>query len=359
LTEPVLSVRDLRVSFRTEDEHVRAVRGVEIDLGAGEILGLVGESGCGKSTVAMALTALNRAHNATLEGSVQFEGRNLLELSDAELRQIRGARIAMIFQDPMTSLTPVHGVGSLISEVLRAHEPISRAAARERAIELLGEVGIADPEGRVDDFPHEFSGGMRQRVMIAMALACRPALLIADEPTTALDVTIQAQILRLIRRLRSEHETAVILITHDLGVVAQVADQVASCTPAGSSSRPVRASSSRRRGIRTRARCCRACRGSTARGWFVCGDRRAAPVDGPRRCRLRVCAALPSRRVRVRTASGAGAAGSGRRSPRCLLAVERDRRRCPRDQGAAWWRCLSAARCRSRSGSGAGVTCGR
>jgi peptide/nickel transport system ATP-binding protein len=225
--EPVLSVRDLRVTFRTEDEHVRAVRGVDIDLGPGEILGLVGESGCGKSTVAMALTALNRAHNATLEGVVQFEGRNVLELSDARLREIRGARIAMIFQDPMTSLTPVHRVGSLISEVLRSHEPVSRAAARDRAIELLGEVGIADPHSRVDDFPHEFSGGMRQRVMIAMALACRPAVLIADEPTTALDVTIQAQILRLIRRLRAEHRTAVILITHDLGVVAQVADHVA------------------------------------------------------------------------------------------------------------------------------------
>jgi oligopeptide/dipeptide ABC transporter ATP-binding protein len=227
LIDPVLSVRDLRVSFRTEDEHVRAVRGVDLDLGPGEILGLVGESGCGKSTVAMALTALNRAHNATLEGVVRFDGRNLLELSDARLREIRGARIAMIFQDPMTSLTPVHRVGSLISEVLRSHEPVSRAAARERAIELLGEVGIADAQSRVDDFPHEFSGGMRQRVMIAMALACRPAVLIADEPTTALDVTIQAQILRLIRRLRAEHQTAVILITHDLGVVAQVADHVA------------------------------------------------------------------------------------------------------------------------------------
>jgi oligopeptide/dipeptide ABC transporter ATP-binding protein len=227
LIEPVLSVRDLRVSFRTEDELVSAVRGIDLDLGPGEILGLVGESGCGKSTVAMALTALNRSHNSTLEGAVEFEGRNLLELSDARLREIRGARIAMIFQDPMTSLTPVHCVGSLIAEVLRAHEPISRVAARGRAIELLGEVGIADPESRVDDFPHEFSGGMRQRVMIAMALACRPAVLIADEPTTALDVTIQAQILRLIRRLRAEHQTAVILITHDLGVVAQVADRVA------------------------------------------------------------------------------------------------------------------------------------
>jgi oligopeptide/dipeptide ABC transporter ATP-binding protein len=227
LTDPVLSIRDLHVTFRTEDEAVRAVRGVDLELGAGEIVGLVGESGCGKSTVAMALTALNRAHNATLDGEVRFGGRNLLELSDEALREVRGAQIAMIFQDPMTSLTPVHRVGSLIAEVLRAHEPISRATARDRAIELLGEVGIPDPANRVDDFPHEFSGGMRQRVMIAMALACRPAVLIADEPTTALDVTIQAQILRLIRRLRAEHQTAVLLITHDLGVVAQVADRVA------------------------------------------------------------------------------------------------------------------------------------
>ena len=225
--EAVLSVRDLQVSFRTEEELVRAVRGVDLDLAAGEILGLVGESGCGKSTVAMALTALNRTQGAKLTGTVEFGGRDLLALSDAALRPIRGAQIAMIFQDPMTSLTPVHRVGSLIMEVLRAHERMSRSAARGRAIELLDEVGIPDPGQRVDDFPHEFSGGMRQRVMIAMALACRPKVLIADEPTTALDVTIQAQILRLIRQLRAEHGTAVILITHDLGVIAQVADRVA------------------------------------------------------------------------------------------------------------------------------------
>jgi oligopeptide/dipeptide ABC transporter ATP-binding protein len=215
------------VRFRTETGVVSAVRGVDLDLAPAEILGLVGESGCGKSTVAMALTALNRSHNATLEGSVQFGGRDLLTLSEPQLRAVRGAQVAMIFQDPMTSLTPVHRVGSLVSEVLRAHEPVSRATARDRAIELLGEVGIPDPASRVDDYPHQFSGGMRQRVMIAMALACRPAVLIADEPTTALDVTIQAQILRLIRRLRVEHQTAVVLITHDLGVVAQVADRVA------------------------------------------------------------------------------------------------------------------------------------
>ncbi len=225
--DPILRVCDLKVSFHTEDERVTAVRGVSFDLAPGEILGLVGESGSGKSTVAMALTALNRAHNARLEGEVIYGGRNLLTLSEPELRAVRGAQIAMIFQDPMTSLTPVHRVGSLIAEVLRAHEPVSRAAARRRAVELLGEVGIPEPERRVDDFPHEFSGGMRQRVMIAMALACRPAVLIADEPTTALDVTIQAQIMRLIQALRSEHQTAVILITHDLGVVAQAADRVA------------------------------------------------------------------------------------------------------------------------------------
>ena len=227
MTEPILSVRDLQVSFRTEDETVRAVRGVSFDLAPGQVLGLVGESGCGKSTVAMALTALNRTRNSVFEGQVLYGGRDLLALSDSELRGVRGAQIAMIFQDPMTSLTPVHRVGSLIAEVLRAHEPISRRAARARAVELLSEVGIPDPARRVEDFPHEFSGGMRQRVMIAMALACRPAVLIADEPTTALDVTIQAQIMRLIRRLQAEHGTAVILITHDLGVVAQSAQTVA------------------------------------------------------------------------------------------------------------------------------------
>jgi oligopeptide/dipeptide ABC transporter ATP-binding protein len=227
LTDSILSVRDLKVSFRTEEETVRAVRGVSFDLAPGQILGLVGESGSGKSTVAMALTALNRTRNARFEGEVLYAGRDLLALPDSELRGVRGEQIAMIFQDPMTSLTPVHRVGSLITEVLRAHEPISRRAARARALELLAEVGIPDPARRVDNFPHEFSGGMRQRVMIAMALACRPAVLIADEPTTALDVTIQAQIMRLIRRLQAEHGTAVILITHDLGVVAQSAETVA------------------------------------------------------------------------------------------------------------------------------------
>ncbi len=227
MTESLLSVRDLKVAFRTEDETVSAVRGVSFELGPGEILGLVGESGSGKSTVAMALTALNRTKHTRFEGQVLYRGSDLLGLPESQLRSVRGAQIAMIFQDPMTSLTPVHRVGALISEVLRAHEGISRTQARNRAVALLDEVGIPNPEQRVNDFPHEFSGGMRQRVMIAMALACRPSILIADEPTTALDVTIQAQIMGLIRRLRDEHETAVVLITHDLGVVAQAADNVA------------------------------------------------------------------------------------------------------------------------------------
>jgi peptide/nickel transport system ATP-binding protein len=227
LTDPVLSVRDLHVSFRTDGGTVAAVRGVDFDLAPGEILGIVGESGSGKSTAAMALTALNRTTNATLSGQVLHGGRDLLTLREGELRAVRGAEIAMIFQDPMTALTPVRRVGALIAEVLRAHEPLSRGAARTRAVALLEDVGIANAAARIDDYPHQFSGGMRQRVMIAMALACRPAVLVADEPTTALDVTIQAQILRLIRRLRVEHQTAVVLITHDLGVVAEVADRVA------------------------------------------------------------------------------------------------------------------------------------
>lgn len=227
MTDQTLRVTDLRVSFRTDGGLVRAVRGIDFELESGEILAIVGESGSGKSATAMALTALNRTSNAALEGSVNFGGRELLTASEDELRSVRGAEIAMIFQDPMTSLTPVHRVGALIAEVLRAHEPLSDREAEKRAIELLSAVGISDARERSKNYPHEFSGGMRQRVMIAMALACHPAVLIADEPTTALDVTIQAQILRLIRRMRAEVDAAVLLITHDLGVVAEVADRVA------------------------------------------------------------------------------------------------------------------------------------
>jgi peptide/nickel transport system ATP-binding protein/oligopeptide transport system ATP-binding protein len=226
--EPILEVDDLHVSFVTEGGVVEAVRGVSFTLSPGEVLGVVGESGCGKSVTAMSLTGLNRTDpNARYRGGVRFRGRDLLTLGERELRKVRGAEIAMVFQDPMTSLNPVHRVGSLIAETLRAHLSISRAAADARAVELLREVGIPEPERRARDYPHQFSGGMRQRVMIAMALACEPAVLIADEPTTALDVTIQAQILRLIVRMRETRGAAVVLITHDLGVVARLADRVA------------------------------------------------------------------------------------------------------------------------------------
>jgi oligopeptide/dipeptide ABC transporter ATP-binding protein len=226
--EPILAVDDLHVSFITEGGVVEAVRGVSFTLSPGEVLGVVGESGCGKSVTAMSLTGLTRSDpNARFAGSVRFRGRELLTLGERELRRVRGAEIAMVFQDPMTSLNPVHRVGSLIAETLRAHVEISRSAADARAVELLREVGIPEPERRARDYPHQFSGGMRQRVMIAMALACEPAVLIADEPTTALDVTIQAQILRLIERMRESRGAAVVLITHDLGVVARLADRVA------------------------------------------------------------------------------------------------------------------------------------
>jgi peptide/nickel transport system ATP-binding protein len=225
---PILEVEDLRVSFVTEGGVVEAVRGVSFELAPGEVLGVVGESGCGKSVTAMALTGLNRDDpNARFGGSVRFRGNELLTLGERELRRVRGAEIAMIFQDPMTSLNPVHRVGSLIAETLRAHIAMSWGDAMTRAADLLREVGIPEPERRAQDYPHQLSGGMRQRVMIAMALACEPAVLIADEPTTALDVTIQAQILRLIQRMRETHGAAVVLITHDLGVVARMADRVA------------------------------------------------------------------------------------------------------------------------------------
>jgi peptide/nickel transport system ATP-binding protein len=225
--EPLLRVRDLKVTFRTEDGVVRAVDGVSFDLTEGETLGIVGESGSGKSVTMMSVMRLIQDPNARFEGEVRYRGRNLMDLGAGEIRQIRGACMAMIFQDPMTSLTPVYRVGWQIAEQIRAHENVSRQAARARAIELLGSVGIPHPAERVDDFPHQFSGGMRQRVMIAMAVSCNPDILIADEPTTALDVTIQAQILRLIRKLSEDLGTAVVLITHDMGVVAEMADRIA------------------------------------------------------------------------------------------------------------------------------------
>jgi oligopeptide/dipeptide ABC transporter ATP-binding protein len=224
---PLLEVRNLKVSFRTEDGLVKAVDGVSFTLSEGETLGLVGESGSGKSVTMMSVMRLIIDPNARFEGEVIYRGHDLMKLNQDRMREVRGSEMAMVFQDPMTSLNPVYRVGWQIAEQIRAHERISKQAARSRAIELLASVGIPHPKERVDDFPHQFSGGMRQRVMIAMALSCRPSLLIADEPTTALDVTIQAQILKLIKKLKDDFGSAVVLITHDMGVVADVADRIA------------------------------------------------------------------------------------------------------------------------------------
>ena len=226
MPEPLLDVRDLRVTFRTRRGTVTAVDGLSFAIEPGEVLGIVGESGSGKTVSVMSILKLIRDPNASVSGTVSFNGRNLLALSDKELRTVRGRDIAMIFQDPMTALTPVYTVGWHIAEQLRAHEPVSRSEARQRAITLLDEVGIPNPDQRVDGYPHEFSGGMRQRAVIAMALANNPKLLIADEPTTALDVTTQAQILDLMRRLRETHGSSILVITHDMGVVSEIADQV-------------------------------------------------------------------------------------------------------------------------------------
>lgn len=223
----ILEVDDLHVSFATDGGVVHAVDGVSFQLDAGEILAIVGESGSGKSVTAQTVLGLTRAPNATISGAVRYDGRDLTDLDDRELREVRGERIAMIFQDPMTSLNPVYRVGDQIVEMIRAHRDVSKREARDLAVELLKSVGIPNPERRVRHYPHEFSGGMRQRVMIAMALALDPDVLIADEPTTALDVTVQAQILRLLGKLNEERGLAVVLITHDLGVVAEIADRVA------------------------------------------------------------------------------------------------------------------------------------
>ncbi|GFG52978.1 ABC transporter ATP-binding protein [Mycolicibacterium agri] len=224
--DPILTVDDLRVSFATEDGVVKAVDGVSFELTAGEVLAIVGESGCGKSVTAQTLTGLTRAPNAKISGSVSYRGKEINGLTDDQLRDVRGEQIAMVFQDPMSALNPVYRVGDQIAEMIRAHRDVSKQEARSRAVDLLRSVGIPNPDRRVHHYPHEFSGGMRQRVMIAMALALEPDVLIADEPTTALDVTIQAQILQLIDRLNRERDLAVIIITHDLGVVAEIADRV-------------------------------------------------------------------------------------------------------------------------------------
>jgi peptide/nickel transport system ATP-binding protein len=226
MSDHLLTVEDLRVAFRTEEGVVQAVDGVSFHVDASEVLAIVGESGCGKSVTGMTLLGLTRSPNARFDGRATFDGQDLVSASDERLRRIRGAEIAMVFQDPMTALNPVQRIGVQLAEQIRAHGDVSKQAASERARELLERVGIPRPAERLRAYPHELSGGMRQRVMIAMALSCDPRLLIADEPTTALDVTIQAQILEEVRRLRAETNAGVILITHDLGVVADVADRV-------------------------------------------------------------------------------------------------------------------------------------
>jgi len=225
---PLLDVRDLRVSFSTDEGIVQAVDDVSFTVARGEVLAIVGESGSGKSVTAMTLMGLTRSPNTRLEGSARLEGRELIDASPRELQGLRGAEIAMVFQDPMSSLNPVHRVGDQIAEQIRAHDRhISRARAHDRAVAAMERAGIAGAPGRSRSFPHQLSGGMRQRVMIAMALSCSPKLLIADEPTTALDVTIQAQILKELSQLKHETRAAIIIVTHDLGVVADIADRIA------------------------------------------------------------------------------------------------------------------------------------
>ena len=225
--QSLLEVRNLKTYYYTEDGVVKAVDGVDFTINRGEVLGLVGESGCGKSVTSLSIMRLISPPGKIMEGEIIFEGKNLIQLPEAEMTQIRGNRISMIFQQPQTSLNPVFKVGDQVSEVLRIHQNMKKEVAWSKAVDLLRLVGIPDADNKAHAYPHEMSGGQAQRVMIAMALALNPQLLIADEPTTALDVTIQAQILDLMRGLRSEMDTAVILITHDLGVIAEMADRVA------------------------------------------------------------------------------------------------------------------------------------
>jgi oligopeptide/dipeptide ABC transporter ATP-binding protein len=224
----LIRVKDLKTYFFTHEGTVKAVDGINLKINKGETLGLVGESGCGKSVTALSIIRLIPSPPGKIVGGeIHFEGKNLLELDEKEMRKIRGRKISMIFQEPMTSLDPMFTIGDEIAEVIRLHQELKKDEARKKAIESLKTVGMPDPEKRINEYPHELSGGMRQRAMIAMALSCNPTLLIADEPTTALDVTIQAQILRLIDELRKKFSTSVLLITHDLGVIAETCDNVA------------------------------------------------------------------------------------------------------------------------------------
>ena len=227
MTQPVLSVRDLRVEFATRRGVLTALDGVSFEINRGEVLGVVGESGAGKSVTGSAVIGLIDPPGRIAGGEIRLAGERIDNLPPDAMRKVRGKRIGMIFQDPLTSLIPLYRVGRQIEETIRTHTDLSARAARQRAIDLLAEVGIPAPERRIDGFPHEFSGGMRQRVVIALALAAEPELIIADEPTTALDVSVQAQIITLLKRLGRDHGTAVMLITHDMGVIAEAADRVA------------------------------------------------------------------------------------------------------------------------------------
>jgi len=224
--KPVLEVKNLRTYFHTDDGIVKAVDGVSFEVYQGETLGIVGESGCGKSVTSLSIMRLLDEKGEIAGGEIYFKGKNLLNLSEEEMRKIRGNDMAMIFQEPMTALNPVYTVGDQIMEAILLHQDVDKEKAREMAIEMLKKVGIPEPEKRVDEHPHELSGGMRQRAMIAMALSCNPTILFADEPTTALDVTIQAQILELMLELQKEYGMSIIMITHDLGVIAEMADRV-------------------------------------------------------------------------------------------------------------------------------------
>lgn len=228
MTDALLNIRGLKTYFYTDEGAVQAVDDIDLSIGRGEVLGLVGESGCGKSTVALSIMKLVPKPGRIVEGEVLFDGDDLLKLSDDEIRDVRGGKIAMIFQDPMSSLNPVFSIGFQIAEAVRLHQKIKESKeVRSRVEDILRRVEIPDSARRLDEFPHEFSGGMRQRVMIAMALSCNPKLLIADEPTTSLDVTIQAQILDLMKELQSDFGSSILLITHDLGVIAELSDKVA------------------------------------------------------------------------------------------------------------------------------------
>ena len=328
---PLLEVENLKVHFKTDDGVVKAVDGISYSIDAGQTLGIVGESGSGKSVSSMTVMGLTRARNAEITGSIRFDGQELLTASDEELRQVRGGPISMIFQDPLSSLHPMYKIGSQLVEAVRTHQDVSKAQARDRAIEMLGLVGIPEPRRQVDAYPHEFSGGMRQRVMIAMALSNDPRLLIADEPTTALDVTVQAQILALLEKLKRELDTAIVLITHDLGVVAEVTDDIAVMYAGRIVEKAPTARSSPRPSTPTRGACCARSPGST---------RRAA----------RSSSRSPA--ARRRSSIRPGAARSTRAAPTCARTTGRSTRPSSPSRGSLITRSPACSRRRSAIASG-------